>query len=232
MILAFVASLTAQSLIAQPTETKDAEIVVVGSRESSKLNTKALRAARSEFLAHRQRYAPESSLSFVIDKKAGGSFPARQIKLYFTDGTNRVEVETFADSTFMIDALPMSDWLVESNLPRRDVRIEPRILSPRSTRLDYRLGDGRLQCRVMWAMIKASASLLAAPLMRAVQAAGPCTNKKISLYANAPGIIRTAALVEGEQSVPLELGNNRLSYRLPMTEQTFSNEARIRIIPE
>ncbi len=231
MLAIFVATVQAQAA-PQPTTKSGSvndEVIVIGTRESYKLNTRALRAARLAFLEHRKQFAPKSSLFFRVEGREGKPLPAKRIRLQFTDGTNTVGVPIDVDNSFNLDGLPSGDWWLESNLSRRDVKIEPLTLSPLSSRYDYRLGDGRLQCRVSWAMLKASASLLAAPLVGAVGAIGPCTTRKVGIYVTTPAPIRGAVLTEKGRSVPVDVVKHRHLYRYPGGDKTFSDEARVTV---
>lgn len=207
------------------------DVVVVGVREGFRLNVRALRAAQAAFLKRRAAFAPRSTLSFVIERRDGGPLAAG-VHLDLVDGKRRIGVPVRADHSFVLDGLPPGDWRLEVALSRRSVRIEPVVLSPGSSRYAYRLGDGRLQCRVSWAMMKASVPILAAPLVGAADAIGPCTSRRIGLYSATPAPIRTAVLTDSQRTVPVEVGPRRRSYRFPGGDPTFSDEARVAITLE
>lgn len=210
-----------------PVENND--IVVTGSRKSFELNARALRAARAEYISQKEQYAPNAPLVFLITRKDGRAFSTAEIRLQFTNGSDTIPVDIQSDNTFSIDSLPDGDWRVISNVSRRNFWIVPLILSPGSNRTNHRLGDSRLQCRVIWAMAKASASLLLAPIIGVVSAAGPCTGRRIGIYVAAPGTIQAASVNEDARNAPIKIGQMRFTYRLPGEDQTFSNEARVEL---
>ena len=234
MLLIFLASVAAQ---ASPTatavsNTARSDVVVLGSREGFKINTRALRAAQSEFLARKGQYAPNASLTFLVQRRYGRAFSARDLRIYATNGRDRISIDVHSDNTFSIAALPDAKWWVESNMSPRNWAIEPLVLSPGSNRTNYRLGDARLQCRASWAMFKASGSILAAPLVGVIQAAGPCTSRKVSIFASAPGPVQSAYVSEGSRTAPIKIGRGRDTYPLPGENPTFSNDARVTVVAD
>jgi len=222
---------TAQQQMAPsvPAEAAPGEVVVVGRRETFRLDTGAIRAAQAAFQRHRQRFAPQSTLAFLVTRRGGGALPAAGLRLWFTDGRSRIGVPVGDGGRFDLTGLPAGRWWLASNLSRREVRVEPLVLSPQSSRYDYRLGDGRLQCRVSWAMLKASVPFFAAPLVGAADAIGPCTSRKIGVYATVPAVIRSGVVRDGARALPLEIGRAGRSYRYPGGDPTLGNEARVTI---
>lgn len=232
MILMLAAAAMAQTPSIPPASHPNDDVVVVGSRESFKLNTKALRAGQSAFLKNREAFAPRATLRFLVERRDGTQVGSASVRLYFTDGRDKIAAPIMSDGSFDLALLPAGDWWLESNLPRRSVRIDALVRSPGSTPYDYRLGDGRLQCRVSWTMLKANVPFLAAPLVGAVEAAGPCTSRKMGLYTTTPRAIRTAEIGEGTRVVPVWVGKRQRSYRLVMGDNTLGDEAKVRIIME
>jgi hypothetical protein len=232
MFFALAVVAAVQTMPSAPTESSNDDVVVVGSRESFKLNTRALRAGQSAFLKNREAFAPQASLRFLVERRDGTKMGSTSIRLYFTDGTNRVAVPISPDNSFDLSGLPAGDWWLESNLPRRSVRIDALVRSPGSTPYDYRFGDGRLQCRVSWTMLKANVPILAAPLVGVVEAAGPCSSRKMGLYTVTPRPIRTAEISEAGRSTSAWVGKQRRSYRLPMGDDTLGNEAKVKVTME
>jgi len=232
MLVALALMAAFQATPSSPADNPTDDVVVVGSRESFKLNTKALRAGQSAFLKNRKAFAPQATLRFLVEHRDGTPVGSTSVRLYFTNGTKKVAVPILSDNSFDLSGLPAGDWWLESNLPRRSVRIDALVRSPGSTPYDYRFGDGRLQCRVSWTMLKANVPFLAAPLVGVVEAAGPCSSRKMGLYTVTPRPIQTAEISQGGRSVSAWVGKQRRSYRLPMGDDTLGNEAKVKVIME
>lgn len=66
-------------------------------------------------------------------------------------------------------------------------------------------------------------------LIGVIAAAGPCTGRKVGVYVAAPGAIRTATLQEGARTVAIPVSRYRTSYRLPVSDPSFGNEAMIKL---
>lgn len=162
LLLAIIAAALAQSAPLPAQDGGHDEIVVEGLRKHFKLSARALRAAQSAFDDDRAKYAPQATLTFYVERR-GNAPDQGPIKLSLTDGRTRIPIQVAADNGFILPAMPTGDWWIEANRAPRQIRISPLVLSPHFTRSEYRLGDARLQCRVIWAMDKASVSILAAP---------------------------------------------------------------------
>lgn len=204
------------------------EVVVVGHRKPFKLNVRGLRAAQALFDAQRDQFAPAASLRFIAVGRDEET-PSPPPRLRLTDGTNVMPVALAADGSFTLPNLPAGKWWLTADLGQRQLLIKPLVRSPGSDRLDHRLGDARLQCMVYWTMLKANASLLEAPVVGMFDVVGACSSRRIGIHEPVPRPIRTAVLEEGDRSAPVQVGQKRRSYRLPLADRSFGNEARIRI---
>ena len=231
MIALYILAALAQAGPAQAPDATTSEVVVVAHRKPFRLSARALRAAHATFGEQRDRFAPNSSLRFVASMTRDE--PAtRPITLRLTDGTRSVPIVLDTDGGFTLPTLPDGKWWLEGNHGPRQLRIRPLVLSPGSDRYDRRLGDVRLQCRVLWAMGKADAPLIAAPLVGLVDAAGACDSRRIGFYERTPRPIQTATLVENARVVPLRTMKDRRSYQMPTAGRSFGDfgdEARVRI---
>ena len=226
-----LAALATQAAPAARPEAATSDVLVVGQREPFRLSARALRAAQATFGEQRSRFAPASSLRFVASLTRGTA-AAGPIALRLTDGTRSLPIVLDPDGVFALPTLPEGKWWLEGNHGPRRIRIRPQVLSPGSERYDRRLGDIRLQCRVFWAMGKADAPLLAAPLVGMIDAAGACNSRRIGFHERTPRPIRTAMLVEGSRAVPLRTTRDRMSYQMPTADRhfgDFGNEARVRV---
>ena len=231
MLVAMVAAAFSQSDPMPPDKHPAGDVVVVGMRERFRIGLAPLRAAQAAFAKDRARYAPASTLAFLVERTTSAA-AAGPVRLVLTDGMRRTAITVGGDGRFTLPDLPTGKAWIEADLARRAMRVTPLVLSPGATRTAYRLGDARLQCRAMWAMEKATASVLEAPLIGIVNVAGPCTNRKIGIYVSAPGVIRTAIVREGERTLPIAIGRTRRGYRLPVDDRTFGDEALVEIATE
>lgn len=231
MFLLATIALAAQPSPGVPAAAASDDIVVVGKRRHFKRGLRALLAAQSEFSAHREGYAPGSTLLFLVERL--GSTPNQKpIRLYLTNGTRELPLQLADDDSFQLPAIAGGNWSVESDLAPHQIKISALVLSPGSTRYSYRMGDARLECRANWAMAKADASVLEAPLLGMVDAAGGCSSRKLRVGSFAPVRIKSAVVEEGQHTALIRIWRAQRLYAVPVSDPTFSNEARVKIIPE
>lgn len=222
-MIADASPLPRQTTQAPPVDNGD--IVVTGISKPYRLTVAQLRAAQQAFDKGRASLAPRASLWFAVSAvKPGGTLDG--VALTLRGEGRAIPVSIGADHRFVLPNLPKGDWQLVSNRSRQGLSIHPLVFSPGSDDGDRRLGDLRLQCRVMWAIEKRHASIVVVGLF---EAAGACSSSRIAIYENTDRAIATAELREGDAAKPVDVLPNRHVFRMPLSEKRFSNEARLRL---
>ena len=229
MWFAWLALMMPAQLAAQ--EPPPADNVVVHGGRPFRIEARTLRVARETFDKGLPTYAPGAVLMFELRRVGEGAIPA-DLTLELVAGTRAIPLPIDARGRFSLPPLPPGRWQVLGNRPLRGLTVRPLVLSPAAPEPSRRLGDLRLQCRVMWSMIKAEASVLMMPLIAAADAAGPCSTRRVGIYLQVPRPIVTAEWRDGARVVPAEITPQRRAHRAPIYDRTLSNDARVHLTLE
>ena len=133
-----------------------------------------------------------------------------------------IPVPLDTDHRFELPAIPAGRWtLVGSS---GGVRLGADIFSPGTAEADRRLGDLRLECRVVVAVVDINF------LLRGMfNAAGGCASSRFQMFHSASHVIGEAAALSGTRRLPLTLGRTRRSYAMPIADKSLDNEARVKL---
>lgn len=209
------------SLADEPIE----EIVVTGIAKPFKLTAKQLRRALQVYAKRRPTYGPASQLLFEVKPKAGAG-DLSGLRLRLRSGDTVIPISLDSASRFVLPVLPRGKWELVANRGAKGLRISPLVLSPGTTQSDWRLGDMRLQCEVVWeAFIKPELPLLARPVAAAVNA---CTSSRFGMFQRLDKRIASAAVDTGTTEKPVQLSKDRYSFRAPVYDKSLPNSARVR----
>lgn len=93
-----------------------------------------------------------------------------------------------------------------------------------------RMGDIRLECRVMVAVAKNSIPFLMRAMVNTVTLTTDwCGFKDFNLHVYADGPLTSATLVDGERRVPLRLNDEGTAYFVPIGNKSYTNDALIEL---
>lgn len=201
------------------------EVVVIASSREVPLTVRELRAAVSAFHKHRPRYAPSSSLWFEVMPRHLGQ-PVDDVELQLVNGAKRIALQIGANRRFQLPPIAGDGWRLVSVGRRIPLKIRPWVISPRTQFGDFRLGDLQLQCRVVWAIEKQSASFVVAGLF---EAAGGCSSSRIAIYQDLGRPIESAFVEEGASRARISTSRLGTGLRLPTHLKSYGSEARVRV---
>jgi len=217
MVAAWAAPATAQ-------EQAPDEIVVTAQGKPMRVDAKILRVAARRFAGDRPVFAPAGTLRFEL-WRGGQRLRGDAVPLTLTDGTRTLPIAIGADGRIAFPAIPEGRWYLQGPASASPITLRPIVLSQGTSEADRRLGDLRAQCRVMVAMGKAQASLLAFPLIGVFDLAGGCASRRFGFYYRAEQPLASAMV--GTRA--LKLSAKATSYEAPLSDRSLTNEARIRL---
>lgn len=117
-------------------------------------------------------------------------------------------------------------WRLRSNEPR-SLTIKPLIMSPGTTAENRRFGDVRLQCRVFWEFQDNASG----PLRILGDMIGVCTSSRVNIQFVGEKPLQSVTLSEhGKADVALELTADKSRFRIPLSDNSISNDASIRFM--
>ncbi len=181
MLVAGLAMLAAVPAGAQEAEPDGPDIVVIAGKPL-KLSTKVLRAAQRRFATDRAALAPNGTLRFEL-WRGGKRIPAGIIPLALSDGAGRESPVTIdGDGRMVFATLPEGRGFLTAPAQSQGMELRPIILSTGTTAGDRRLGDLRMECRVIFSKAKAQASMLTLPLIGMIDAIGGCESKRFEMF--------------------------------------------------
>ncbi|MDJ0278465.1 hypothetical protein QLH51_16840 [Sphingomonas sp. 2R-10] len=209
-------------------DTGGAEIVVTGHRPM-RVDAKILRAAQARFAEDRIELSPQGVLQFEL-WRGNKRVRADGVKLALMDAAGReIPVTIDGNGRIAFAPVPKGRWFLTAPAQASDLSLRPIILSSGTRIDDRRLGDLRLQCRVMVSMAKAKASLLAMPLIGMFDAIGGCASKRFGFYHRTEQSLAGAvAVAPGGTPKVLPMSATRDAYLPPLSDRTMDNETRIR----
>jgi hypothetical protein len=86
-----------------------------------------------------------------------------------------------------------------------------------------RLGDLRLECEVLWAIEYDDTPFIVRNSFRLL--GGPCKSSKVAMTFGTPGRVASATIVAGERREALAVGKNRQSFRPPLHDTSWGDDA-------
>lgn len=228
--LAIVAMLMAAPAAAQEPDAEEgpSEIVVTG-HKPLEIDARILRAAQARFAADRAELSPQGALLFEL-WRGGKRMRADGLNLTLSDATGRrVPVVIDGNGRIAFGTIPKGRFFLTGPAQGYSMTLRPVVLSSGTSVEDRRLGDLRMQCRVMVSMAKTQASFLALPLIGLFDAIGGCGSKRVHIHHEMERPLASAVATGsgdvGSQILPLT--PNRTAYLAPLSDRTLGNETRI-----
>ncbi|MFM6132490.1 MAG: hypothetical protein ACKPBV_27855 [Sphaerospermopsis kisseleviana] len=166
--------------------------------------------------------APNSQLRFNFLVNQPSTEPLR---IRIDDEGKTTPVPIGEDGSFSVNAdgvFGKSAALV-ANRPKSAGKFAPLVRSPDFGGSLLRLGDLRLECAVLWEMEKDQASILTRVTFES--AGGPCNSAKIHVWFQSERRISSAAIRAGDRVSEISVVNRGLSYRPPIFDKSFGNDA-------
>ena len=229
LLLALVGPVAAQAQEAVPAtttapvdEVADGEDIVVTGMGAAgyRLTADQLRDAVRAFEQHKTEFAPDATLRWRVLPVA----EAEGLTVRLVRGDERIDVAVDAAGEFTLPAEPIlsGNWRLQTNAGRRQIRIRPLTFSPGSSDTDYRMGDGRLLCRVFWAFANNQFSLFQRMAFGAV---GGCGSRRVAIWYRSEQAVASARAGD----LALDVRDDGSAYRPLLHDTAIGIEVRVLI---
>lgn len=224
-----VTLLAAAPVAAQPSTpaptaaTEGEDILVVGMGSNGyHLSPDQLRGAVRGFEDYRATYAPAARLIWRFRPDGSGAGVALALKS--TAETLPVAIATDGTFTLPHDKLLTGQYRLVTTAAKGAIRIQPWAISPGGTHTQFRFGDARLTCRVMWGFLAPGYSLVQRGLFNMV---GGCASSRIGIYFNADKPIAAVAIDKWPRSP--EVTSDGKAWHIPLYDTRIGNDDLVRI---
>lgn len=206
-------------------EAVDKEITVIGLVDKHQLNAKTLRSIQAAYAKNRH-FAPQAPLRFRVEDASNADVVLR---LWLSEGDDIVDLPVSADGTVDFSNMVITkETKLNSNHAKGLLRLRPEIFSPSTTNQARRLGDLRLECRIMWAIGRDEVPIA---IRLAFSWAGElCSSKRIPVYFDAPFAL-SRVTVEHEGITKLVPFNRANAYGPPIYDKKVPDAAVVRLYP-
>jgi hypothetical protein len=201
------------------------EITVIGLVNKHQLNAKTLRRIQEAYAKNRH-FAPQAPLRFRVEHASNADVALR---LWLSEGDDIVDLPIRADGTVDLSNMVITkETKLNSNRAKGLLWLRPEIFSPSTTNQARRLGDLRLECRIMWAIGRDEVPIA---IRLAFSWAGElCASKRIPVYFDAPFAL-SRVTVEHEGMTKLVPFNRANAYGPPIYDKKLPDEAVVRLYP-
>jgi hypothetical protein len=218
---------------AEPAADKNA--VVVNGIRNPELKTYRVMAAGLDAFDDYHALAPTApEVRFKLRARSGKpSADMDSLAMRIAGDTISIPLPIAADHTF---SLPRNEQAARENAdlllnkPKGGYRWQPDIHSVGVPEGMRRLGDLRLECKVLVATAKEEIGFwLTSMINTLLLTTDWCSHEKIQLSTAAEQRIATATLTHGELRVPLKLNSERTSYTPPLGNKAYPDDALIEL---
>jgi hypothetical protein len=175
------------------------------------------------------KLAPHAKLQFVI-KPQQTALLTKDITVRIVGKETSIPVPVAPNGTFTlprIESEVKGDAELVLNVKKDSVRWRPYVRTAELGPNVRRLGDLRLECKVVWVVEYDDIPFLLRNLVRL--AGGPCKSSKIQMSFSSPKPLLAATVVEGERRVPLHVHKDGLSFIGPVHDNNWSDDALIEL---
>ena len=206
-------------------EAGDKEITVIGLIDKHEFSAKTLRSIQAAYAKYRH-LAPQAPLRFHVEDTSKADVALR---FWLSTGDDIVNLPISADGTIDLSNIVVTKKTkLNSNRAKGRLRLWPEILSTNTSPNARRHGDLRLECRILWAVVKDEIPL---PIKVTFAWVGnPCASKKIPIYYPGPFPLSRATVEYEGKTKSLRISKPR-GYRPPIYDKKVPDAAVVRLYP-
>jgi hypothetical protein len=217
---------------AAPVMQEQEPVHVSGLRNPELKRYRAMAAGLEAFEDHHALAPHAKELRFKLRPRASAAPDAMdKLTLHVTGDTVSIPVPIAADGSFV---LPRSEQAEDENADlmlnkkKGGFRWHADVRSSNVPANMRRLGDLRLECRVMVAVAKEEMPLWVRLLVNGfLLTTDWCSVEKLQLSSRADRMITSATLLDGAVRKPLEISDEGMGFVAPLGDRQFSDDARI-----
>ncbi|HEY1043134.1 MAG TPA: hypothetical protein VGE60_04650 [Telluria sp.] len=231
-IAVLACALYGNPVLAEPVQPVQEPVHVSGMRNPELKGYRAMSAGLDEFEDHHDLAPNAKELRFKLRPRASAAPDAMdKLTLHITGDTVSIPVPIAADGSF---SLPRSEQADDEdadlmlNKKKGGYRWHADVRSAGVPADMRRLGDLRLECKVVVAVAKEEMPLWVKLLVNSfLLTTDWCGVEKLQLSSHADRKITAATLVDGELRLPLEISDEGMGFVAPLGDRRYSNDARI-----
>jgi hypothetical protein len=224
--------LSATSSMAAPVAPVQEPVHVSGMRNPELKRYRAMAAGLEAFEDYHALAPHAKELRFKLRPRASAAPDAMdKLTLHVTGDTVSIPVPIAADGSFV---LPRSEQAADENADlmlnkkKGGFRWHADVRSADVPADMRRLGDLRLECKVMVAVAKEEMPLWVRLLVNSfLLTTDWCSVEKLQLSSRADRMITSATLVDGAVRKPLEISDEGMGFVAPLGDRQFTDDARI-----
>ena len=217
--------------LAQEAPKEDMQVVPVNGMKKPEMRNYRAAWAGFEAFDRNRALAPAASLHFrMVPLNPGAMAPLEGVELKIV-GDDTIPVPIAADGMFTLPRVRAaydSDALLVLNRKQGLLRASPEIRTPGLPENVRRLGDLRLECQVMVAVVKEEIPFLAnAAINTILRTRDWCRKEKFSTGFRIPQDVQSATLVHGERR--MELNVKQWEFSAPVGDSSWPDDALIEL---
>ncbi|MGZ3182255.1 MAG: hypothetical protein ACXU8N_07425 [Telluria sp.] len=177
--------------------------------------------------------APELRFLVKTPRKAASEDRLDNLNLRIVGDGEPIAVPLAPDHSFTLPRIQSAlDENADLVLNRREGAVtgRPLVVTPGLPPNTRRLGDVRLECRVLVGIAKKELGLLVTGMINTLLLTTDwCSSKHLGWGDDAPAELASATIRDGDRSAPLKVHGR--SYEIPLSDKQWSNDALIELVP-
>ncbi|MES2148766.1 MAG: hypothetical protein V4508_03140 [Pseudomonadota bacterium] len=220
-------------MASQPVD-EEKKVLVPGIRNPDLKRYRVMLAGLDAFDEYHTLAPAATQLRFKLRPRTGSpAADMENLALRIAGDTSSIEVAVAADGIF---TLPRSETAEDKdadlvlNKKHGGYRWRPDIHSDGVPDGMRRLGDVRLECKVLIAIAKKEMGFATRTMINGLMLTTDwCTNKEIKMPGMSTRPVVSATLVDGERRLALKIENDGKEYLVPVSDKSYSDDALIEL---
>lgn len=217
----------------QPAEPQAVEIKGVRNPE---LKTYRVMLAGLDAFEENHAFAPNApEVRFRLRSRADKDTNLDDLAIRLSGNTVSLPLPLDANNSFALprnEQAESEDAEIVANKPKGGIRWQPDVRTPGVPDGMRRLGDLRLECRVLIATAKKEIGFMLTAFINSVLLTTDwCGDEKIQLATPVPNKIASATVLHDGQRIALKLTNRGKGYIPPLADKTYPDDTLIEVVP-
>lgn len=235
-IRALALALTASAGAASAQQAAEPQAVEIKGVRNPELKTYRVMLAGLDAFDDYHAFAPNApEVRFRLRSRADKDTNLDDLAIRLSGNTVSLPLPLDANNAFALprnEQAESEDAEIVANKPKGGIRWQPDVRTPGVPEGMRRLGDLRLECRVLIATAKKEIGFMLTALINSLLLTTDwCGDEKIQLATPVPNKIAGAALLHDGQRVELKLTNRGKGYIPPLADKTYPDDTLIEVVP-
>ncbi len=199
-----------------------ADVVALGNTLSDSVAGEAMRRTRTTLASVAGDFAPDARLAFHV--RPAPDLVIADLRLSIIADGITVPLTLDAEGLAILPfSLADTTWALRIEGASGRVGLRPVVMSPDTSLANRRIGDLRVQCRLLFAM---AGDAMAAATLDAFNQMGGCAGQLFEFNVRSDRPIARATI---DGSTPLDLVRNGEAVRVPISDPLIGNDARLQL---